>query len=148
MHMLQSEHLRLSASTDLQDRSGPEPPNWVKARVECSAARMLDQLWRQVEKDSLEWNRLHDTVRFIATSRVERDVYEFTVLHRDKRDAKVAFAWNAETRSIDVTSSAGSAFRVEFGVSAAGHSVYRVDGAELQTWEVARRALEDFLFTN
>lgn len=130
-----------------QDRSGSEP-NWVKARVECSAGRMLDQLWRQVEKDSLEWNRLHSTVRFIATPRVERDVYEFAIVHRENRDTKVAFAWNAETRSIDVTSSAGSAFRVQFGLNAAGNCVYQVDGVELQTWEVARRALEDFLFAD
>ncbi len=131
----------------MNDRPQSEP-DWVQARYDCSAERLLDQLWRRVEQDVLQWNRLHNTVRFIADSRVERDVYQFAVFRKDRRDAKVVFSWNAASQSIDVTAPAGTALHVQFGVSQAGECVYRIDGAELQAWEVSRRTLEDFLFAD
>jgi hypothetical protein len=121
-------------------------PNWVQARYDCSPKRMLDTLWRQVEKDTNHWNRLHDTVRFIPDVKVDVGVYRFAVLRQDKRDAKVFFIWNGE--SIDVTGPGGMALRVRFAVNDAGDCVYRIDDTDLQAWQVARRALEAFLFAD
>jgi hypothetical protein len=128
----------------------PEKFNWVKARSECSIARVFTSLFQGIEDDIKEMNPLRKEVfSGYPTSPFDVHVSEsgdyFVVYREDNIHNQVKFKRNDD--HIIVKHSQGET-TITLTLDDAGKCKLRLDGRDqaLEQWQVRRRFLEPLFF--
>lgn len=126
----------------------PDDFDWVAAREACSAAVMFETL-RQMAIANVE--RRNATVSAEQpNTRTRYRVLDhgrgrlFSVIDEWHRNSVVDFKLDGER--IAIMPSDGDSFEATLTISDGGHCRFKVNGAELALWQLARRALEPLLF--
>lgn len=119
--------------------------NWVTARAGCSVVKMFVRLRLEVERDlqaALAVSRENPRKFGLIEEANKFTVYEETIPVRS-----VSFALNADGTAIVVTNEKGLR-QLSATVSLNDHKecVFVVDGAEMENWQLRRKALELFFF--
>jgi hypothetical protein len=122
--------------------------NWVKARHECSAARMFTRLSLRAAADVEERNELRTDrelkreIKFEFQSKGAR----FEVFQNSRERPSVTFVLDGDGIRVE-GNNPSACFAGTVTLNNEGQCRLKVEQEELQEWQVLKRALEAFFFS-
>ncbi|HEY2461596.1 MAG TPA: hypothetical protein VGI16_12350 [Candidatus Acidoferrum sp.] len=121
----------------------PEELNWIKARSACSLAYMYEKLRLQILEDIDLQNKLPGHARFdMKTGNADFSVMTYSVEGIKSMQFSLVMP-----HTIRVNNGDGALkFEATLTLNDAGECKLRIDGKELELWQIRRRALEDLFF--
>lgn len=120
--------------------------DWVRARAKCSPI----QMFKEIEVG------VRDDVDAINSQRHPEDRFKFTVIRnssgnyftviREMDNGSQQVAFELTPQGIKITKETGAEILARTTLNAGGQCRLKVDGRELQQWQLRQLALEDLFF--
>jgi hypothetical protein len=119
--------------------------NWIKARADCSLAQIFKQLELGATNDvdaANEQRKPEDHHTFSIST----DYGRFSVTRKSRSVLPVSVDFSLEGEEIVVSTGNEIILTATIMLNNEGRCVLKVDGEELEQWQVRRMAFEDLFF--